>query len=169
MLISQRFAQGLVTTVQAYGRQWVYSLEAGLALLGAYYMIRRAQTRWYYSSPGVLPISLPTQSWESAGTSGIMHPWCQGLSRARVGGGPAGGCVIRTEHDFAETNYAHTAGIGDSVAPVSWAGARRFAAGAATIPAGHLLGGGERLWAPPQTPGWARWKLGLSAIARNIP
>ena len=30
MLISQRFAQGLVTTIQAYGRQWVYWLEAGL-------------------------------------------------------------------------------------------------------------------------------------------
>ena len=53
MLISQRFAQGLVTTIQAYGRQWVYWLEAGLALLGAYYMIRRARPWVLFVSWGI--------------------------------------------------------------------------------------------------------------------
>jgi hypothetical protein len=53
MLISQRFAQGLITTFQAYARQWIYWLEAGLAVLGAYYMIRRARPWLLFVSWGI--------------------------------------------------------------------------------------------------------------------
>jgi hypothetical protein len=54
MLISQSFAQGMLTTIQAYSRQWVYWLEAGFAVLGAYLMIRRARSWLLFVSWGVL-------------------------------------------------------------------------------------------------------------------
>jgi hypothetical protein len=54
MLISQSFAQGLLTTIQAYSRQWVYWLEAGFALLGAWWMFRRARSWLLFVSWGVI-------------------------------------------------------------------------------------------------------------------
>jgi hypothetical protein len=54
MLISQSFAQGMLTTIQAYGRQWVYWLEAGFAVLGAWWMVRRARPWLLFVSWGVM-------------------------------------------------------------------------------------------------------------------
>ena len=114
-----------------------------LALLGAYYMIRRARpwvlfVSWgiaYFIAYTILGVS--RYFWYYAPlVPGFIALTGLGVAQlVAVLSGRSTNCV--------ETNYAHTAGIGDNPAPVCWAGARRFAAGAATIPAGNLPGGGR--------------------------